>query len=110
MDMSATLKGNEPSPRDSIAYYRGGELQAFRKGPYKIRLISAGAYNLPPKRIVHDTPQLYHLGQDPAEKFDIAAKHPEIVSELMAALATHQAGLKSHEPIFDNRLKPASAP
>ncbi len=110
MDLSATLKGKEPSPRDSIAYYRAGELQAFRKGPYKIRLVSAGAYNLPPKRTEHETPELYHLGQDPAEKFNIAAHQPEVVSELLAALATHQAGLQSREPIFDSRLQQASTP
>jgi len=107
MDMSTTLKNGAPGPRDSIAYYRAGELQAFRKGPYKIRLVSEGAYNLPPKRIVYETPVLYHLGQDPAEKFDIAAEHPEVVSDLMEALAAHQAGMESREPIFDSRLKRA---
>jgi arylsulfatase A-like enzyme len=109
MDLSATLKKGEPSPRDSIAYYRSGELQAFRKGLYKIRLVSEGAYGLPPKRTVHETPQLFHLGQDPGEKFDIAAEQPEVVSDLQAAVAAHQAGMDSREPIFDSRLKRLSA-
>ena len=93
MDLSATLKKGEPSPRDSIAYYRSGELQAFRKGLYKIRLVSEGAYGMPPKRTVHETPQLFHLGQDPGEKYDIAAEHPKVVSDLQAAVAAHQGGI-----------------
>ena len=109
MDLSATLTAGEPSPRDSIAYYRSGELQAFRKGLYKLRLVSEGAYGLPPKRTVHETPQLFHLGQDPGENFDIADEQPEIVSELQAAVEAHRAGLESREPIFDSRLKQLSA-
>ena len=109
MDLSATLKQGEPSPRDSIAYYRSGELQAFRKGPYKLRLVSEGAYGLPPKRTVHETPQLFHLGEDPGEKFDIAAGQPEVLDDLKAAVEAHRAGMKSREPIFDSRLKRLSA-
>jgi len=109
MDLSATLKQGAPSPRDSMAYYRAGELQAFRKGLYKIRLVSQGAYGLPPKRTVHATPQLFHLGEDPAEQFDIAAEQPEVASDLMSAIAAHQAGMQSQEPIFDSRLKRLSA-
>jgi arylsulfatase A len=110
MDLSATLTKGESSPRDSIAYYRSGELQAFRKGLYKIRLVSEGAYGRPPERTVHETPQLFHLGQDPGERFDIAAEQPEVVSDLQAAVAAHQAGMESREPIFDSRLKRMSAP
>ncbi|MFT7287865.1 MAG: arylsulfatase A [Halieaceae bacterium] len=105
MDLSATLGTGASSPRDSIAYYRSGELQAFRKGLYKIRLISEGAYGLPPKRTIHETPQLFHLGQDPGERFDIAAEQPEVLVELQAALAVHEAEMESREPIFDSRLK-----
>jgi uncharacterized sulfatase len=109
LDLSATLTAGEPSPRDSIAYYRSGELQAFRKGFYKIRMVSEGAYGLPPARTEHETPLLFHLGQDPGEKFDIAAGQPQVVSDLLAAVAAHQAGMKSREPIFDSRLKQMSA-
>jgi arylsulfatase A-like enzyme len=109
VDLSGTLTHGEPGPRDSIAYYRAGELQAYRKGPYKLRLVSQGAYGLPPERAVHERPQLFHLGQDPGEKFDIAAEEPDVVSDLLAAIAAHQAGLETAEPIFDLRLKRLSA-
>ncbi len=110
LDLSATLKMGESSPRDSMAYYRSGELQAFRKGPYKLRLVSEGAYGRPPKRTVHETPQLFHLGEDPGEKFDVAAERPEVLKDLQAALEAHRAGMESREPLFDSRLKKLTAP
>ena len=48
-DLSPTLLNGEPSPRDSLFYYRGGELRAMRKGRYKISFVSEGAYGMPPR-------------------------------------------------------------
>ena len=37
---------------------------------------------------------LYDLLTDPAEQFDIAARHPEIVAALQKEVAQHVAGLE----------------
>ena len=34
LDLAPTLLQAETSPRDSVIYYRGGELQAYRKGQF----------------------------------------------------------------------------
>ncbi|MBQ75119.1 MAG: arylsulfatase [Gammaproteobacteria bacterium] len=105
LDLTRTLKSRAPSPRQGLAYYRGGELRAFRKGPYKLHLVTEGAYNLPPKRTEHENPILYNLMDDPSEQFDIAAENPEVVAELLRALEEHQQGMTEQPPIFDQRLK-----
>lgn len=104
-DLSPTLLNGEPSPRDSLFYYRGGELRAMRKGRYKISFVSEGAYGMPPARVKHEAPLLYDLLTDPAEQFDIAARHPEIVAALQKEVAQHVAGLEEKPPIFDQRLQ-----
>ena len=100
IDLSPTFDG-EDSPRKSFAYYRNGELFAFRKGPYKVHLITQGAYGMPPARELHAQPLLYHLGEDPGEKFDIANTQPEVLAELRTAIELHQNGMVVAEPIFE---------
>jgi arylsulfatase A-like enzyme len=103
-DLSATLTRGAPSPRSSLAYYRQGELRAYRHGPWKLHLVTEGAYRQPPERAEHDPPLLYHLGEDPGERFDVAARHPEIVAEIQALIAEHRANLPEKLPLFDARL------
>jgi len=105
LDLSPTLLQGEPSPRNSISYYRGGELQAYRSGPWKLRFISAGAYGMPPERIEHEAPALFYLLEDPGERFDVADAHPEVVAELLAEVELHQQRLEIKPPLFDQRLQ-----
>jgi arylsulfatase A-like enzyme len=105
VDLSRTLLDGAGSPRDSMAYYRAGELRAFRKGHYKLHLITQGAYRQPPERTVHESPLLHHLGEDPSERFDIAAQQPAVVAELLAAVEAHRAAMAEKPPLFDSRLR-----
>jgi uncharacterized sulfatase len=103
-DLTATLTESASSPRQSLAYYRAGELRAFRKGQYKVSFVSEGAYGMPPARTEHTAPVLYDLAADPAERFDVADEHPQILEELLKAVRQHQAGLEERPPRFDKRL------
>jgi arylsulfatase A len=104
-DLSDTLRGKAAGPRDTLAYYRGGELYAMRKGPYKLHLITEGAYDAPPEKTVHEAPLLYDLGSDPAEQFDISAQMPAVVKDLMQAVDQHRAAMTEQAPLFDRRLQ-----
>ena len=46
----------------------------------------------PPKPL--PKPELCHLGEDPSEKYDLAAKHPEIVERLAKLGEKLQASVK----------------
>ena len=104
VDLTATLKEGVPSARNTLAYYRSGELYAYRLGHYKLHLITEGAYLGPPEKEVHEEPLLYNLHEDPAERFNIAAQHPAVVAEILAAIEEHRASLIEQDPIFDRRL------
>ena len=104
VDLSPTLLNGAPSPRESLFYYRAGELQAVRKGPHKLRFVSEGAYGMPPERQEHEEPLLHDLLEDPGERFDIARQHPDVVAALLKMVAEHKEGLDEKPPIFDRRL------
>ena len=61
-----------------------------RSGSYKAQFREENGIN--PKPLAK--PELYHLGEDPSEKYDLAAKHPDIVERLAKLGKTLQAGVK----------------
>jgi arylsulfatase A len=101
VDLSPALTRNAPSPRRELFYYWDSELRALRKDDYKAHFITSGAYDDPEPRIVHDPPLLFDLAVDPAERFDVAAAHPEIVADLVRAANAHRAIVSIAKPLFD---------
>lgn len=71
LDMTDTLFGDTPSPRDEIVFEVAGSvrLPTIRKGDFKLM-----------------GDMLFNLAEDPAEQNDVAAKHPGIVAQLRARL------------------------
>ncbi len=105
VDLGPLLRGeSDTPPRRQVPYYRGGELYAWRSGPWKLHLILEGAYGQPPERTVLETPELYHLEIDPSERFDVAAENPEVVQRLLGEIAAHRASFTTALPLFDRRL------
>ncbi len=79
-DLSATLTRGEPSPRHTLFYYAStgnGVLSAVRHDSFKAFFVVPGADSSGTA-----APQLYNLDHDPAEKYDLAAQHPDIVADL----------------------------
>ena len=103
VDLSPVLLGGGPGPRDWMAFYRMGELYAYRQGPYKVHLVTEGRYGIGGERTEHDPPLLFHLGDDPGERYDLAAERPDVVADLLAAVDSHRAGITVAEPLFDAR-------
>ena len=108
ISLAATLLEGAPGSRSSLAYYRGHELQAFRKDQYKAMFVSEGSYGDPPQRTLHDTPLLFDLDQDPGERYEISDQMPQVVAQLVAAAAEHRASFTQAMPIFDARLATSS--
>ena len=93
------LLESKASPREELAFYRKGELRAYRKGDFKLHLFDQPQGGQP-----LETPELYNLRRDLGEKDNIADKHPEIVADILSAIATHKANLPRKPPLFDQRF------
>ena len=106
VDIGPVLLGAGPTQRDTMAYYRMGELFAFRQGQYKVHFVTEGRYGLPPTRTEHDPPLLFDLSVDPGERYDVSAGQPDTVASLVAAAERYQANMTMAEPLFDRRGRP----
>ena len=104
MDISPALLGTGPSPRDEMFFYRGAELYAVRKGPFKAHFISRPAYGAG-KPEQHDPPLLYHLGHDPSEKYNVAEKHPDVIAEIRKLAEAHQAAMEPGQQQLETLIK-----
>lgn len=93
VDMSPLLLGSGKGNRDTMFYYRGAQLYAVRKGPFKAHYITRAGYGRK-KPEKHDPPLLYNLEYDPSERYDVAAKHPDIIADIDKVVARHRAKLK----------------
>jgi arylsulfatase A-like enzyme len=103
-DLSSVLLEGGDSPRTEMPYYRGGQLYAYRQGPWKLHFIVEGAYRQAPVKTELAEPELYNLHRDPSERFDVASSNPEVVASILAAVEHHQANLAIAPPLFDVRL------
>ena len=88
-DLSPVLFSAAESPRKSMFYYRGAELFAIRKGPWKMHLKTQAGYGQPNAES-HDPPLLYHLEHDPSERFDLAANHSDVIAEMRSEIESHR--------------------
>ncbi|MBT7911453.1 MAG: sulfatase-like hydrolase/transferase, partial [Verrucomicrobia bacterium] len=90
-DLSDVLLNRSKSPRKGIFYFGGAQLSAVRSGNYKAQFREENGIN--PKPLAK--PELYHLGEDPSEKYDLADKHPDIVERLAKLGEKLQASVKA---------------
>jgi len=102
IDLSPVLFGTGPG-RQVMVYYRDTTAYAIRKGRYKAHIRTQSGYGKDPAT-KHDPPLLFDLGVDPSERFDVAKAHPEVVADLLKALADHEAGVKPVENQLDKDL------
>ncbi len=105
LDLTPTLFENKPSPRKTMFYYRGTELYAVRKGPYKAHFITELCYQEDNNRQEHDPPLLFHLDHDPSEKYNIADKHPEVLEDIQKEVEKHRANLEPGEDQLVKRIE-----
>ena len=108
VDLAPVLFGAGPSRREVFFYYRGTRLYAARKGPYKAHFITRSAYG-PDPPVVHDPPLLFNLSHDCAEKFDVAALHPEVLADLAAEVRRHSATVKPGKCQLEETVRDQSA-
>lgn len=96
VDMLPLLTGTGPARRDTFFYYRDESVFAVRSGPWKAHFFTRIGYGAPAAER-HDPPLLFNLESDPGERFDQAAKHPEVVARMRLLLREHEASVQKME-------------
>ncbi len=81
--LTETLLEGAPSKRDTFAYYKGPNLEAIRKGDWKLHFCKIGWSAEGPVNEVFSA--LYNLRDDVGETNNVCDQHPELVAELEAA-------------------------
>ncbi len=104
VDMSPMLFGAGEGKRNVFYYYRGTQLYAVRKGPYKAHYVTRSGYG-PDQPEKHDPPLLYDLDKDPSERFDVAGEHPEILADIAREVERHRAGLVPGKPQLEETIQ-----
>ncbi|MBL9192775.1 MAG: sulfatase [Opitutaceae bacterium] len=84
-------------PDRPFFYYRGDEIYACRVGPWKLHVRTRDGYGGSAAE-VHNPGLLYHLPNDPSERHDRAANHPEVVARLRGLIAAQQASVRPGPP------------
>lgn len=92
-DISPLLFQKDATPEHTpFFYYRGSRLFAVRMGEWKAHFITQSGYG-GDAAVLHDVPLLFHLGEDPGERWNRADKHPEILASMREAVSRHQEGI-----------------
>jgi arylsulfatase A-like enzyme len=96
--LTPLLLDNQGTKRELLFYYRAYQLMAVRQGPWKAHLMTQDGYGPGSKQAVkHDPPLLFNLEHDPSERENVAAKHPEVVAQILRAVEKHRASLEPAE-------------
>ncbi|MCX7428491.1 MAG: hypothetical protein NTW96_23050 [Planctomycetia bacterium] len=102
--MSPILFGSGPSRRDVFFYYRGATLCAARKGSFKAHFITRPGYGADTPE-THNPPLLFHLAHDPAERFNVAAAHPDVVADIAREVERHRATVVPVKSQFEETIE-----
>jgi len=105
MDLRPALFNSGSSPRQIMFFYRGEQIYAVRRGPFKAHFITQPAYEVDPERTYHDPPLLYNLNHDPSEQYDIAGEHPDIIADIVREVDRHKANLVAVEDQLAVRIE-----
>ncbi len=104
IDLSAVLRGENSSPRNELIYYHGTKIFAARKGDFKLYFYSGNQIGFPAKLKKLESLQLYNLAHDPAEKYELAAQHSDVVEDIKRMVEAHQAGMVPAPSQLEKRI------
>jgi arylsulfatase A-like enzyme len=96
-DLTSVLLRNEAGREPLYFYYSREDLQAVRKGRWKLHVAVTNRRMTPPRN-EGDPPLLFDVEQDISERRNVAARYPEAVKELLDLMARHKASFTPPPP------------
>lgn len=103
-DLGDVLKNGSESPRNEMLFYHGTRIFAARKGDFKLYFYENNPDGYPERMRKLDTLRLFNLQHDPSEKYEIAAKHPDIINEIRDLVNRHRATVDSVESQLERKI------
>lgn len=104
-DISSVLLGTGKRKGDEFTYYSNGQVEAFRKGDWKLHLPHAAVVNsLTGQKSTADEPLLFNLKEDIGETTNLYASNPAKVKELQTALDAFNQRIGQTPPTIPQRL------
>jgi arylsulfatase A-like enzyme len=97
-DLGGVLFRGEAGREALHFYYQADQVRGVRQGAWKLHLIASRRLAQNAQLEVEQPPLLYHLEQDPSERFNLARKHPEVVARLQKLVENHKASVKPGDP------------
>jgi arylsulfatase A-like enzyme len=88
LDVWGTISEGKPSPRTEIVYNVEPYRAAIRQGDWKLIW----------RTLLPSSVELYNIAQDPSEKNNVAAEHPDKVAELQKRI--EELAKESAKPLF----------
>lgn len=90
-DLSASWMGRGAGERNHLFYYRGYDLMAVRRGPWKLHFQTRDGYGPGARKSIHhDPPLLFHVEHDPGEQTNVADQHPNVIASINEIVAKHR--------------------
>ncbi|MFN7148692.1 MAG: sulfatase-like hydrolase/transferase, partial [Microthrixaceae bacterium] len=109
LDLSAFLRGDEPSPRDHVICFIGDTLAAVKWKQFKIHFIEYG--NEPGRRTKTELghPQLYNVAADPKEQWDIMEPNTWIAQAMARLLIDYTVSVEQFPHVPTGGHRPAES-
>ncbi len=93
VDLSDLVLGRGPSARNELIYYKGANIQAIRRGPWKLNLGRVQRRRNRDDLVI--PPTLHHLPSDLGEKKNVIDAHPDLVASLHQRVREFGEALKA---------------
>ncbi len=87
-DIGPLMRGQGAPTRDALYFYTDNSLNAVREGHWKLHVARG-----PDGKNRAQMPQLFNLGIDPSESYNLADRHSEVVHRLRALMDAFDAAL-----------------
>jgi len=91
-DLTAVLLRNDPGREPLLFYYSDENVQAVRKGRWKLH-VAVNNRKTPPPPGEGEPPLLFDVQQDISERRNLARRRPEVVKELLELIERHKASI-----------------
>jgi arylsulfatase A-like enzyme len=94
ISLAETITKGTPTKRNTFAYYKGANLEAVRKGDWKLHFCKTGwTPDGSPEQV---SSELYNLRDDVGETRNVFDQHPEIVEEVEVEAETFRRSFGDH--------------